>query len=428
MLDLSKIEANKMTSYAEDFDVGTLAREAAGTVDALVRKKGNALKLDLGDGLGSMHSDVVKLRQCLFNLVSNAAKFTENGAITLAVRREGEWMEFRVSDTGIGMTEEQVGRLFRRFEQADGSTTRNFGGSGLGLALTRAFCRLMGGDVSVQSTLGEGTTFTLRLPSSLPDQPADIDAGAGPADAAPSGKPVVLVVDDDVSQRELLTRFLEREGFAVRAASDGRTGLEMARAIRPRAILLDVMMPQMDGWSVLTALKADTAVASIPVVMASFVNEPALASALGAADYVLKPVEWEHLKSVMARFRAVDGAVLVVDDDPDARSRLRHVLEREGWVVAEAANGEEALRSVAAATPQLILLDLTMPVMDGFTFLHTLREQPGGADIPVVVLSARDLSKLDRERLNGADRVIRKGDIDLRELPHQLAELKHHPE
>ena len=428
VLDLSKIEANKMTSYAEDFDVGTLAREAAGTVDALVQKKGNTLTLELGDGLGGMHSDVVKLRQCIFNLVSNAAKFTENGSITLAVRRDGDWVEFRVSDSGIGMTEEQVSRLFRRFEQADGSTTRNFGGSGLGLALTRAFCRLMGGDVSVQSRLGEGTSFTLRLPSNLPDQPVDAEAGAALPDATASGKPVVLVVDDDVSQRELLTRFLERQGFAVRSASDGRSGLELARAIRPRAILLDVMMPQMDGWSVLTALKADVAVASIPVVMASFVNEPALASALGAADYVLKPVEWEHLKSVMARFRAVDGAVLVVDDDPDARSRLRHVLEREGWVVAEAADGEEALRSVAGARPQLILLDLTMPVMDGFTFLHTLREQPGGGDIPVVVLSARDLSKVDRERLTGADRVIRKGDIDLRELPHQLAELKHHPE
>ncbi|WP_408836547.1 response regulator [Acidisphaera sp. L21] len=198
----------------------------------------------------------------------------------------------------------------------------------------------------------------------------------------------------------------------------------MARAIRPRAILLDVMMPQMDGWSVLTALKADPDLAPIPVVMASFVNEPALANALGATDYVLKPVEWDQLKSVMQRFRATEGAVLVVDDDADARHRLRTVLEREGWQVAEAGNGQEALQSLASATPQLILLDLTMPVMDGFTFLHTLRGQPGGADIPVVVLSARDLSKTDRDRLGSADRVIRKGDVDLRDLPGQLADLR----
>ncbi len=173
VLDLSKIEANKMTSYAEDFDVAKLAKEAAGTVDALVQKKGNTLTLDLGDNLGSMHSDVVKLRQCLFNLVSNAAKFTENGKITLDVRREADWVEFRVVDTGIGMTEEQLGRLFQRFEQADGSTTRNFGGTGLGLALTRAFSRLLGGDVSVASRQGHGTTFTLRLPANIPDQVAD---------------------------------------------------------------------------------------------------------------------------------------------------------------------------------------------------------------------------------------------------------------
>ena len=423
VLDLSKIEANKMTSYAEDFDVATLAKDAVGTVDALVQKKANTLRLDLGPELGAMHSDVVKLRQCLFNLISNAAKFTEHGSIVLSVRRAGEWMEFRVADTGIGMTEEQVGRLFRRFEQADDSTTRNFGGTGLGLALTRAFCRLLGGDISVESRVGEGTAFILRLPTTMPEQRAEAEAEQT-APASGSGRQVVLVVDDDASQRELLSRFLEREGFAVRTAADGRSGLALAREVRPRAILLDVMMPQMDGWSVLTALKADPDVASIPVVMASFVNEPAMANALGAADYLVKPVEWEQLKSVMQRFLATEGSILVVDDDADARLRLRTVLERQGWVVAEAGNGEEALRRVEEHAPQLVLLDLTMPVMDGFTFLHALRERPGGADIAVVVLSARDLSKSDRDRLESADRVLRKGDLDLRTLPGQLAEFR----
>ena len=222
----------------------------------------------------------------------------------------------------------------------------------------------------------------------------------------------------------MLTRFLEREGFAVRTASDGRAGLELARAIRPRAILLDVMMPQMDGWSVLGALKADPELSAIPVVMASFVHEPGLASALGAADYVVKPVEWDQLKAVMQRFRATEGAALIVDDDPDARARVRTVLERNDWVVTEAANGEEALLAVAQSTPQVILLDLTMPVMDGFTFLHALRDRPGGRDIPVVVLTARDLNQTDRDRLKSADRLMRKGDLDLRELPDQLAELR----
>ncbi len=428
VLDLSKIEANRMTSYAEDFDVAKLAQEAAATVDSLVKRKDNALQLDLGDALGVMHTDVVKVRQCLFNLISNAAKFTDHGRITLSVQREarpeGDWMQFRVADTGIGMTPEQVGRLFQRFAQADESTTRNFGGTGLGLALTRAFCRVLGGEVSVESRLGEGTAFTMRLPVVMPEQA--VEPAADDAVAAP-GRQTVLVVDDDAAQRELLTRFLEREGFAVRTASDGRAGLELARAIRPRAILLDVMMPQMDGWSVLSALKADAELAAIPVVMASFVNEPGLASALGAAEYLLKPVEWDQLKDVMQRFRATEGCVLVVDDDPDARARLRTVLERNGWQVAEAGNGQEALAWVAQASPQVILLDLTMPVMDGFTFLHALREQPGGAEIPVVVLSARDLSQGDRQRLSTAEQVLRKGDVDLRDLPGQLARLRHVP-
>ncbi len=429
VLDLSKIEANRMTSYAEDFDVAKMAQEAAATVDSLVQRKSNVLQLDLAEGLGAMHTDVVKVRQCLFNLISNAAKFTEAGRITLSIRRDpqpdGDWMEFRVADTGIGMTPEQVARLFQRFAQADESTTRNFGGTGLGLALTRAFCRVLGGDVSVESRVGEGTAFTMRLPAAMPEQMAEETDGPGADGAAAPGKQVVLVVDDDAAQRELLTRFLEREGFAVRTASDGRTGLELARAIRPRAILLDVMMPQMDGWSVLSALKADAELASIPVVMASFVNEPGLASALGAAEYLLKPVEWDQLKDVMQRFRATEGCVLVVDDDPDARARLRAVLERNGWLVAEAGNGQEALAWVAQALPQVILLDLTMPVMDGFTFLHALRGQPGGAEIPVVVLSARDLSQGDRQRLSTAEQVLRKGDVDLRDLPGQLARLRH---
>ena len=423
VLDLSKIEANRMTSYAEDFDVATIAQEAVATVDSLVQRKRNTLTLDLAEELGTMHSDVVKLRQCLFNLISNAAKFTEGGRITLRVTREDDWLVFAVADTGIGMSEEQLGRLFQRFSQADDSTTRNFGGTGLGLALTRAFCSLLGGEVLVASKLGEGTTFTIRLPAIMPEQ-APEEAHPGPDAASHDGRNLVLVIDDDPAQRDLLSRFLTREGFGVATAADGRAGLAMARTLRPRAILLDVMMPQMDGWSVLTAIKADPDLARTPVIMASFVNEPALANALGADDYVLKPVEWEQLKAVMNRFCAHEGAVLVVDDDPDARTRLRTVLERNDWMVREAANGKEALAAVAVATPLVILLDLTMPVMDGFSFLETLREQPGGQDIPVIVLSARDLSQGDRQRLQTADRVLRKGDVDLRSLPGQLAELR----
>ncbi len=420
VLDLSKIEADRMTTFAEDFDVEVLMRDVASTVGSLVGQKNNEIVLDLAPGLGTMRTDQVKLRQCLFNLVSNAAKFTEGGRITLrAVRTESE-VEFSVADSGIGMTPEQLAKLFERFTQADVSTTRRFGGTGLGLAITRAFCRLLGGDVTVTSTYGEGSTFTIRLPAEMPEQAAEEEEA--PTHAA-SGQHLVLVIDDDAAQRDLVGRFLEREGFAVRTAPDGKLGIELARTLHPRAILLDVMMPQMDGWSVLRALKADPVLAAIPVVMVTFVNEPGLGVSLGAADTVPKPVEWDRLKDVMERFRGEAGDILVVDDDPDARARLRAVLQRDGWTVSEAGDGREALDIVAHAPPQLILLDLTMPVMDGFAFLHELRLRPGCADIPVVVLTARDLDADERRRLDGADRVLSKGQTNLRALAGELRSL-----
>ncbi len=419
VLDLSKIEADRMTTYAEDFEIEDLLRDVSSTMQGLVSQKGNRLVIEHAANLGRMHTDQVKLRQCLFNLISNAAKFTDHGLVTLHVSREEDTIVLAVQDSGIGMTEEQIAKLFERFIQADASTTRRFGGTGLGLAITRAFCQLLGGQISVESVLGAGSTFTIRIPAILPEQSTvDVfDAGSD------EGKHLVLVIDDDPAQRDLLSRFLQREGFAVRVAADGRTGLEMARETMPRAILLDVVMPQMDGWSVLSALKADPELERIPVVMVTFVNEPGLGESLGAAEMVLKPVEWEHLKSVMERFHGDAGEILVVDDDPEARSRLRTVLERNGWTVSEAANGREALDYVVHAAPQLILLDLTMPVMDGFSFLHELRELPGCVDIPVVVLSARDLNAQDRQRLSGADKVLRKGDANLRQLAGELRSL-----
>ena len=230
----------------------------------------------------------------------------------------------------------------------------------------------------------------------------------------------MLVVDDDKTQRDLTSRFLLREGYAPRTAADGVTGLALARELRPRAILLDVTMPGMDGWSVLSALKADSDLAAIPVVMVTFVTERALASSLGAADYVLKPVDWERLRVVMERFREAEGDVLVIDDECDMRQRTRLVLEKHGWSVVEAENGAQALEKVAHATPRVILLDLNMPVMDGFEFLRALRERPGCERVPVVVLTAMDLSLEDRSRLRGANQVLNKGDTDMRELAEKL--------
>ncbi|MCJ2024735.1 hybrid sensor histidine kinase/response regulator [Methylobacterium sp. J-067] len=431
VLDLSKVEANRMDVYAEDIDVGEFVRDAAGTVDALVAKRGNRLVLDIPEGLGTARTDATKLRQGLFNLLSNAAKFTEGGMVTLRVRRtaepDGDGLTFAVEDTGIGMSPEQVERLFQRFVQADGSTTRRYGGTGLGLALTKAFAHLLGGDVTVASEVGRGTRFVLTVPATLPetgdalesDEPGIATALAG------SGRGLVLVIDDEESQRDLMGRFLQRQGFSVRTAADGRTGLDLARSLAPRVILLDVMMPDVDGWAVLASLKSDPVTRDIPVVMVSFVADAALSASLGAADALPKPVDWARLKGVLDRFGPGAGDVLVVDDDADMRGRLRAVLERDGWAVREAGDGAEALERLTESKPRVVLLDLTMPVMDGFTFLHELRSRPGCGEIPVVVLSARDVSGEERRRLTGADRVLRKGDASLQSLVAEVDRLGH---
>ncbi|MFH6781983.1 MULTISPECIES: response regulator [Methylobacterium] len=434
VLDLSKIEAERMEIYAEDLDVAETVREVATTVDALVIKKGNTLDLQLGEGLGRAHTDATKLRQCLINLLSNAAKFTEGGTITLSAARErregGDRLRFTVADTGIGMSEEQLSRLFERFTQADASTTRRFGGTGLGLAITRAFARMLGGEITVASRVGEGTTFTLEL-SALHEErdPAEPAAALTPsapdAPAAPAGagSNLVLVVDDDPATRDLLARFLRRDGFEVATAADGRAGLEQARLLRPRVVLLDVTMPRMDGWAVLRALRADPDFGATPVIMVTVLDEQNLAFSLGATDYLHKPVEWGALKEAMERFRPAihEGPVLVVDDDPDVRERMTTMLTREGWRVATAENGLAGLEAVGVRKPGLVLLDLMMPELDGFGFLRALRDRPDWRDIPVVVLTAKDITAEDRRRLAGrADRILQKGHLGMADLAATL--------
>ncbi len=431
VLDLSKIEANRMTVFAETFDVAGLVHEVASTVDALVQKKANTLVVELGGDLGEMHTDIVKLRQCLFNLIGNAAKFTEAGRIAVRasrIRHESlDWVEFEVADSGIGMTDEQLRGLFERFNQADASTTRRFGGTGLGLALTRAFARLLGGDIAVDSAEGHGSTFRIRVPATLPESTESANDEV-PLDAADDSHPVsadcVLVIDDDPAARDLVARFLEREGHRVCTAADGKAGLELAHAVAPRVILLDVMMPQMNGWSVLNALKADPALSAIPVVMTTFVDDQKLGYSLGAADYLLKPIEWHALNRVMERLTpGRSGGILTIDDDADTRQRLGAMLARSGWTVIEAAGGQAGLEAVAEAVPALVLLDLMMPGMDGFAFLRAFREIEGCHDVPVVVLTAKDLTAEDRQRLKAADHVLVKDSTSMRDLGETVREI-----
>jgi GAF domain-containing protein/CheY-like chemotaxis protein len=413
VLDLSKIEAGKMDLYLETFDVTGLVHDIAAVIQPLAGKNSNRLEIHCPTDVGTMRADLTKVRQALFNLLSNACKFTQQGTISLAVTREtaegGEWMTFAVSDTGIGLTPEQLGRLFEVFSQADAATTRRYGGTGLGLALSRRLCRMMGGDVTAESEAGHGSTFTIRLPARVTD-PAD-------APAAPAAVPpitagtigTVLVIDDEAAVRELMQRYLTREGFRVITAAGGDEGLRQARELRPDAITLDVMMPGMDGWAVLSALKADPAVADIPVVMLTIVDDRNLGYTLGAAEYLTKPIERERLVAVLDRYRR-DLPVLVIDDDPEIRQLFRRMLEPDGYTVVDAENGRIALERLRDVTPSVVLLDLMMPEMDGFEFAAEFRRHESWRTIPIVVVTARDLSREDRERLNGhVQKILQKG-------------------
>lgn len=427
VLDLSKIEAGKMETFLETFDVDTMIRDTVTTLEPLVEKNHNTLLLLCDPQLGTMHGDLTKVRQALFNLLSNACKFTEAGTITLEAQREivddAPWLIFQVRDTGIGMTPEQLGKLFQAFTQAEASTARQYGGTGLGLAITQRFCQLMGGDVTVDSTWGEGSTFTIRLPanvidtSTTPALPA-VSRATAPATTA-TRVPTVLVIDDDPAVHELMGHFLNQEGLHMATAFNGTEGLRMARTLVPVVITLDVLMPEMDGWAVLAALKTDPDLANIPVMMLTMVHDKNTGYTFGVTDYVTKPIDWDHLATIMGKYQCQQPpcSVLVVEDDSNTRDMLQRTLSKEGWAVSQATNGREALGHVAVSRPDLILLDLMMPEMDGFTFVEALRQHEAWRSIPIVVVTALELTYEDRQRLNGSvEQMLHRGGPSREEL------------
>jgi signal transduction histidine kinase/CheY-like chemotaxis protein len=449
VLDLSKIEAGRMELFLEHFDTAAVVGDVATTVQPLIERNGNRLDIAVAADAGTMFADQVKLRQILVNLLSNAAKFTQAGTINVTVGRRtdhgsGDRITFTVSDTGIGMTDDQKARLFQPFMQADASTTKRYGGTGLGLSIAKRFIELMAGTISTDSVPGGGTTFVVDLPAVVPEQapepvaaagatddaatPADSPAGDEGASAAARAGATILVIDDDPSARDMLSRVLLREGYHVITAADGVEGLRLARTVRPSLITLDIMMRGLDGWGVLSQLRTDPALVDVPVVIVSVVDDRGLGFALGATEYLTKPIERDRLVSVLQRTLASPsaGPLLVVEDDEDTREMLRRLLQKQGWTVLEAANGREALDIVAGSTPALVLLDLMMPEMDGFEFLRRFRRAPATEHIPVVVLTAKELTTDDIAELEGAvTRVLQKGahsgDDILQEIRQQLA-------
>jgi hypothetical protein len=427
ILDLSKIEAGKTELYLERFILRDLIGEIAATAEPLVQQNRNALEVRVASELGSMTADMTKVRQILLNLLSNASKFTEDGVVRVTAEPDPSdplAVRIAVVDTGIGMTEEQLGRIFEAFSQAEASTAKKYGGTGLGLVISRHFARMMGGDITVTSEEGVGTTFAVRLPLVARPEPGAVDEGAGPGAAGSGEAGVVLLIDDDPDAQELLRRTLAREGFRVESALDGPSGIDRARALRPDVILLDVLMPGVDGWSVLSELKDDPELSGIPVVMATMLDDRRLGYSLGATDYLTKPIEPQRLRGVLHRLcPEPDATILVVDDDPAVRDRLVPLIRDGGWRALEAENGAVALERLGDPPPDLILLDLMMPEMDGFDFLDALREREDGRTVAVVVLTAKELTEEDRDRLNGGvQRVLAKDRTGADDLVRHLRE------
>jgi len=428
VLDFSKMEAGKMELHPETFELPTLVTEVVNTIRPLVEKKVNTLEVRCAPDLGSMRADPTKVKQVIFNLLGNASKFTDKGRITLEVTRQVirgfEWVTFTVSDTGIGMSPEETQKLFQSFSQAEATTARRFGGTGLGLAISRKLCQLMGGDISVESEKGKGTTFLVRLPAwasevaaPVPVQPvtqitpSNGQAAASKRERLPQGDNIVLVIDDDAVVHELLQPLLYKQGFQMLSASDGEHGLRLARSIRPAAIILDVLMPGIDGWSVLSTLKADPELTAIPVIMLTSLDEKSTGHALGATDYLSKPIDRNRLGAVLAKYRCAQPpcSVLVVEDDETNREMMRRMLQREGWSVMEAQNGQVGLNLLAQRTPNLVLLDLMMPEMDGFQFVSELHKNEAWRSIPIVVVTAKILTDEDRLRLDGyVEKILQK--------------------
>jgi PAS domain S-box-containing protein len=427
ILDLSKIESGRMEVVVERVDLQELAEECTATVKEYLKGKDVELRTAIDERVAYVRTDALKLRQILLNLLSNAAKFTESGEVSLTARAEGNDAVFIVEDTGIGIPPDQLPFIFEKFRQVDGSTTRKVGGTGLGLAIVKELSRILGGGVEVHSTLGRGTTFMVRLAGILegetPDTWRELDKPVSPRDVGAALAPVVeggtvLVVDDDPLVQQLVAGQLGPAGFNVVPASDGLEALKKARELRPHAILLDIYLPRLDGWSVLSTLKGEPDLARIPVIIISVEEQRARGFSLGACDYLIKPIEPEHLVDVVRR--SIGGAtgvgeVLVVDDDTSTRELVSRSLRRAGFSTSEAHNGEDALLKARVSPPTLVVLDLMMPNLDGFEVLRRLRAEK--LHVPVVVLTGKTLSPEEQAVLrDGFAGFVQKGGHALEEV------------
>ncbi len=441
ILDLSKIEARKVELEFSTVSLAEMIPDVLAQFEGQLRRRDVKLLADLPAVIAPIVTDEIKLKQVLINLVANALKFTEHGSVTVRVTVEralGRPLSIAVVDTGIGIPQSRMTAVFEAFQQADASTTRKYGGTGLGLTISQALCLMMGYRIEVQSEVGQGSSFTVVLdarPGVIPATAAPPESRPAPARAAqPPSRPaslkdrLVLVIDDESDARMLLTHLLEEFGCKVLAASSGADGLRMAREFRPELITVDLLMPHMNGWEVLKAIKADELLRDIPVVVVSIVAGENRGHILGVVDVLQKPLAREDLLAVLQRSFLPGKKLLVVDDDEDARRLISAYLADQEFNIRTAGNGREALDLLASFAPDAILLDLLMPVVDGVTFLETLRADPRHRHLPVIIITAKILTAQEIHHLTAhAESVLKKTEDLEKDLRHVLEELLQHP-
>ena len=426
ILDLSKIEAGKMELFVTSFEIENMVQTIKDVSEPLAAKNDNGFVINLEGALGSMSQDETKLRQCLTNFLSNGFKFTKNGTVTLDVkaRIEGdvEFVDFAVIDTGAGMSPEGVAKVFEEYTQAERSTSANYGGTGLGLPISKKFAEMMGGDVIVTSEEGVGSVFTMSVPRECPEYNEDeVEGNVINLDDQDN---LVVLVDDDVAMHDLIKRTISKLNLTLLGATNSEKGMELIREVKPKLILLDVLMPGRDGWSLLKECKTDKDLKDIPVIMISQLNQSNLASSLGANDYLTKPIDRTHFINTLKRILGTDTQnqkVLVIDDDKDVRELLSRLLKDAGYRPIDARDGKEGLERTKDE-PALIILDLEMPRMDGFEFLDNyIKDVPEEKRSPVLVFSGKDLTDVQEDLLK--ERVIglvKKDDVSMDNLSKMI--------
>lgn len=443
ILDLSKVEAGKMDMHIETFSLYGALSEVQTLIKPLADEKHINLSIDKNADVLNITADENKFKQIMFNLLSNAIKFTpEHGEVGVATKHSEGLLEISVTDTGIGIKEEDLELIFHEFKQVDVSLSRQYAGTGLGLALTKKLVEMHGGRIFVKSKHGKGSKFTVIIPtkaeiSETVTEPVEVDT---PADVIidltsklpqPDSLPTILVVEDDPSSSELMQIYLTQSGYNVDCAYDGEEALKKATEIKPMAIILDIMLPKMDGWTVLQELKSNNETSDIPVIIVSMVDNHDLGFALGAIDYLVKPISRDELISnlkkhcFVTKVKTSPFTILLVDDEPAIVELLSAMLSPEGFGILEAYGGKDAIKFAKESDPDLIILDLMMPEINGFDVISELKKDVRARNIPIIIFTAKSLTQDDIKLLNSyMIKTIRKGEVSKEHLLEEIYKIE----